>query len=70
MNLLIIKSTEYEISQNLIDHDELEMKALLTGNIKSMFSNLINMAPYLSDEQSNVLINLQSPEKILIKQFQ
>ncbi|MAZ68613.1 MAG: endopeptidase La [Candidatus Marinimicrobia bacterium] len=59
-------TAEYEISQNVIDHDELEMKAL-TGNIKSMFSNLIEVAPYLSDEQSNVLSNLQSPEKIADK---
>ena len=66
MNLLCYYTAEYEISQNVIDHDELEMKAL-TGNIKSMFSNLIEVAPYLSDEQSNVLSNLQSPEKIADK---
>ena len=32
-----------------------------------MFSNLIEVAPYLSDEQSNVLSNLQTPEKIADK---
>ena len=31
---------------------------------KSLFSNLIEVAPYLSDEQSNVLSNLQAPDKI------
>ena len=43
--------------------DDIELQALC-GNLKSLFTNLINVAPYLSDEQSNVLINIQKPEKI------
>ena len=30
----------------------------MCGNLKSLFANLINVAPYLSEEQSNVLINI------------
>jgi len=59
-------SGEYEVCQNVIDHEHLELQAL-SGNIKSMFSNLIEVAPYLSDEQSNVLSNLQTPDKIADK---
>ena len=57
---------EYKITKEIIDCDEMELQALC-GNIKSLFSNLIEVAPYLSDEQSNVLINIQSPEKLADK---
>ena len=57
---------EYESVESIADHDHLEMQAL-SGNVKSLFSNLIEVAPYLSDEQSNVLSNIQDPEKIADK---
>ena len=57
---------EYEICEEIIDHDNIELQALC-GNIKSLFANLIEVAPYLSEEQSNVLINIQSPEKLADK---
>ena len=57
---------EYEISSDILDHDELEFKAL-SGNVKSLFSNLIEVAPYLSEEQSNVLSNVQEATKIADK---
>jgi ATP-dependent Lon protease len=57
---------EYESIVSIADHDHLEMQAL-SGNVKSLFSNLIEVAPYLSDEQSNVLSNIQDPEKIADK---
>ena len=57
---------EYEIAQNILDHEHLELQAL-SGNVKSLFSNLIEVAPYLSDEQSNVLSNVQDPAKIADK---
>tara|TARA_B110000116_G_scaffold245127_1_gene236018 strand:- start:59 stop:2413 length:2355 start_codon:yes stop_codon:yes gene_type:complete len=57
---------EYETITSVADHDHLEMQAL-SGNVKSLFSNLIEVAPYLSDEQSNVLSNIQDPGKIADK---
>jgi ATP-dependent Lon protease len=57
---------EYEITKEIIDCDKMELQALC-GNIKSLFSSLIEVAPYLSEEQSNVLINIQSPEKLADK---
>ena len=59
-------SCKYKEVKTIIDHDHLEGQAL-SGNIKSLFSNLIEVAPYLSDEQSNVLSNIQDPEKIVDK---
>ena len=56
-------SAEYQISENIFDYDHLEVQAL-SGNVKSLFSNLIEVAPYLSDEQSNVLSNIQAADKI------
>ena len=32
-----------------------------------MFSNLIEIAPYLSNEQSNVITNIQDPSKFADK---
>ena len=57
---------QYKEVESIKDHDHLEVQAL-SGNIKSLFSNLIEVAPYLSDEQSNVLSNIQDPEKIADK---
>ena len=57
---------QYNEVESINDHDHLEVQAL-SGNIKSLFSNLIEVAPYLSDEQSNVLSNIQDPEKIADK---
>jgi len=55
---------DYEnIEEISSEFDETEVNAMC-GNLKSLFANLINVAPYLSEEQSNVLINIQKPEKI------
>ena len=55
---------DYEnIEEISSEFDETEVNAIC-GNLKSLFANLINVAPYLSEEQSNVLINIQKPEKI------
>ena len=55
---------DYEnIEEVSSEFDETEVNAMC-GNLKSLFANLINVAPYLSEEQSNVLINIQKPEKI------
>ena len=55
---------DYEnIEEVSSEFDESEVNAMC-GNLKSLFANLINVAPYLSEEQSNVLINIQKPEKI------
>ena len=57
---------EYDVCIDVFDHDSLEVQAL-TGNIKSLFASLIEVASYLSDEQSSVLSNIQAPEKIADK---
>ena len=55
---------DYEnIEEISSEFDVTEVNAMC-GNLKSLFANLINVAPYLSEEQSNVLINIQKPEKI------
>tara|TARA_Y100001970_G_scaffold283198_1_gene397772 strand:- start:11840 stop:14182 length:2343 start_codon:yes stop_codon:yes gene_type:complete len=54
---------DYEDIKEKFPSDDVETQAL-SGQLKSLFSNLINVAPYLSDEQSNVLVNIQSPDKI------
>ena len=58
-----IKCEYEEIDEIHPTTEDIELQALC-GNLKSLFSNLINVAQYLSDEQSNVLINIQKPEKI------
>ena len=35
----------------------------ITSNLKNLFANLIDIAPYLSDEQSNIISNIQDPSK-------
>ena len=57
---------EYDVCIDVFDHDSLEVQAL-TGNIISLFASLIEVASYLSDEQSSVLSNIQAPEKIADK---
>jgi len=46
-----------------IDDNDLEVKSL-AGNMKTLFSNLIEVAPYLSEEQSKVLSNIVDPGKL------
>ena len=56
---------EYEGLEEIIEAD-IELQAIC-GNLKSLFTTLIDVAPYLSDEQSNVLLNIQAPEKLADK---
>ena len=37
---------------------------VLCDSLKDMFSNLIEIAPYLSEEQTNILINIKDPSQI------
>jgi len=46
--------------------DTVEMDALCE-NLKTMFSNLIDIAPYLSEEQSNLLVNIKEPSRLADK---
>ncbi len=46
--------------------DNVEMDALCE-NLKTIFSNLIDMAPYLSEEQSNLLVNIKNPSRLADK---
>ena len=39
----------------------------ITSNLKNLFANLIDIAPYLSDEQSNIISNIQDPSKFADK---
>ena len=50
---------EYESLEDIIDRSNVETIAL-AGNIKALFANLIEVASYLSEEQSNVLNNLKT----------
>ena len=40
---------------------------VLCKSLKDLFSNLIEIAPYLSEEQTNILINIQDPSQIADK---
>ena len=39
----------------------------LSSNLKNLFTKLIEVAPYLSDEQTNVISNVQDPSKFTDK---
>ena len=58
------KAEYSEVEEVLGDDAELEA---LCGNLKSMFTGLIEIAPYLSEEQANLLINIQEPSNIADK---
>ena len=44
-----------------------ENMEVLCESLKSIFSNLIDIAPYLSEEQTNILINIKDPSQIADK---
>jgi len=58
------KASFTEVQEELGDTEEMDS---LCANLKSMFSGLIEIAPYLSEEQANLLINIQEPSKIADK---
>ncbi|MDB4859599.1 endopeptidase La [Candidatus Marinimicrobia bacterium] len=55
------KSTIDELSETLYPFEELNK---LCSTLKKLFSNLIDIAPYLSEEQTNILINIKDPSQI------
>ena len=62
----IIQESPYfkaEVSDiNEIENTSEDVKSI-TSNLKNLFANLIEVAPYLSDEQSNIISNIQDPSK-------
>ena len=60
-NTPYFKSTINELSETLYPFEELNK---LCSTLKKLFSNLINIAPYLSEEQTNILINIKDPSQI------
>ncbi|MAX29545.1 MAG: endopeptidase La [Candidatus Marinimicrobia bacterium] len=55
------KSTIEELTETLYPFEELDK---LCSTLKKLFSNLIEIAPYLSEEQTNILINIKDPSQI------
>jgi ATP-dependent Lon protease len=55
------KSTIEELNEVVYPFQELEK---LCSTLKKLFSNLIEIAPYLSEEQTNILINIKDPSQI------
>ena len=55
------KSTIEELDEVVYPFQELEK---LCSTLKKLFSNLIEIAPYLSEEQTNILINIKDPSQI------
>ena len=55
------KSTIEELSETVYPFQELDK---LCSTLKKLFSNLIEIAPYLSEEQTNILINIKDPSQI------
>jgi len=55
------KATIDELSETLYPFEELNK---LCSTLKKLFSNLIDIAPYLSEEQTNILINIKDPSQI------
>ena len=55
------KSTIEELTEIVYPFQELEK---LCSTLKELFSNLIEIAPYLSEEQTNILINIKDPSQI------
>jgi ATP-dependent Lon protease len=58
---LNLKATIDELSETLYPFEELNK---LCSTLKKLFSNLIDIAPYLSEEQTNILINIKDPSQI------
>ena len=63
-----IKGTDYfsctvDNVEEVLDINDADISSMI-GNLKSLFSNLIEVAPYLSDEQSKVLNNINNPGKL------
>ena len=58
------KADYSEVKEHISDTIELEA---LCENLKTHFSNLIDIAPYLSEEQSNLLINIKEPSRLADK---
>ena len=56
-----------EIAEMKESHDASEETKNITSDLKNLFANLIDIAPYLSDEQSNILSNIQDPSKFADK---
>ena len=55
------KSTIEELAETVYPFQELDK---LCSTLKKLFSNLIEIAPYLSEEQTNILINIKDPSQI------
>ena len=55
------KSTIEELMEIVYPFQELDE---LCSSLKKLFSNLIEIAPYLSEEQTNILINIKDPSQI------
>ncbi len=55
------KSTIEELVETVYPFQELDK---LCSTLKKLFSNLIEIAPYLSEEQTNILINIKDPSQI------
>ena len=55
------KSTIEELTETVYPFEELDK---LCSTLKKLFSNLIEIAPYLSEEQTNILINIKDPSQI------
>ena len=58
------KADYSEAKEHISDTIELEA---LCENLKTHFSNLIDIAPYLSEEQSNLLIKIKEPSRLADK---
>lgn len=57
------------VIQTIIDedvNDDLELDALL-NNLRTIFADLIQVAPYLTDEHSGMLSNIQKPARLADK---
>jgi len=54
--------------EDVVENAEItdEVKSI-TSNLKNLFANLIEIAPYLSDEQSNIISNISDPSKFADK---
>ena len=53
-----------DVEDKITDTIEIDV---LCENLKTIFSNLIDIAPYLSEEQSNLLVNIKDPSRLADK---
>ncbi len=58
------KGTMQDLQEIKTQEENMEV---LCESLKSIFSNLIDIAPYLSEEQTNILINIKDPSQIADK---